>query len=499
MIIIFRSVLKMAFLTDEQILKVLYGYNAWWDKGYISSELTRPVKRLAYYEAKKAFEHPRIRRAVILSGPRRVGKTTIMFQTIEEYLKQGIPAKSIMYVSFDHPMLKLCDIGRIIEVFQNNLNPGERDLYFFFDEIQYAQDWDLWLKTLYDRNPTYHIMATGSASPVFAEKAKESGVGRWTTIRIPTLSFYEYIEIMGIPKPKLSRNIYPTALASLGSSILTRLMLDLEPLQKHFHRYLLVGGFPEVALSDDVGYAQKMIREDVVDKVLKRDMLSLFPIRNVNELEKIFLYLCMVSGNIVVQDTIAKEVGISRPTVANYMEFLEQANLIYVSQPTEQTGKKVLKSKPKIYLADAAIRNAVLMIDEEVLADATEMGMIVETAIYKHIHAFNYLDTTHIGYFRDARTSKEIDIVITYGARTRILIEVKYREDTELTHKDAIVEWADDPKVAAALVITKNNNDFGITDHATKCPIIKIPAYAFLYLLGHAGYTKYLESMQSNR
>lgn len=487
--------MNLNFITDEKILKVLYGYNNWWTTNAISSDLTRPVKRLAYYEAKKVFEHPHIRREVILSGPRRVGKTTIMYQMIEDYLVAGVPPRNILYVSFDHPMLKLCDIGRMLELFQNNLNPEDRELYLFFDEIQYAQDWDLWLKTLYDNNPSYHIMATGSASPKLAEKATESGVGRWTTIRIPTLSFYEYIDLMRMSKPELSRDIYPTALGALQPVKLSQLMISLEPLQKHFHRYLLIGGFPEIALSDDITFAQKIIREDVVDKVLKRDMVSLFPIRNVTELEQIFLYLCMISGNIVVQDTIAKEVGISRPTVANYMNFLEQANLIYMSQPTELTGKKALKAKPKVYLVDSAIRNAVLMIGEEVLTDSTEMGMIVETTIYKHIHSFNYLNTAQIGYYRDSKTEKEIDIVITYGAFKKLLIEVKYRENTGLSHKEAIVEWANDSNVASALVITKNSTDYGNMDYPTKCPITKIPAFAFLYLLGHAEYTRYLETV----
>ncbi len=486
----------MNFITDEKILKVLRGYNEWWTTGAISTDLTKPVKRLAYYEAKKIFEHPQIRREIILSGPRRVGKTTIMYQMIADYLKKGVPSKNILYTSFDHPMLKLCDIGRVTEIFQNNLNPDDRELYLFFDEIQYAQDWDLWLKTLYDHHPGYRIMATGSASPILAEKTKESGVGRWTTIRIPTLSFYEYIDLMGISKPELSKDIYPTALSSLETPKWSELMIRLEPLQKHFHRYLLVGGFPEVARSDDIEYAQKIIREDVVDKVLKRDMVSLFPIRNVAELEKIFLYLCMVSGNIVVQDTIAKEVGISRQTVANYLEFLEQANLIYVSQPTEQTGKKVLKAKPKIYLADAAIRNAVLMIGEEVLTDTADMGMIIETAIYKHVSSFNYLDTTQIGYYRDSKTDKEIDMIVTYRALSKILIEVKYRENSTLSRKEAVVAWADDDKTAAAIVVTKNSSDYGKTDHPTRCPIIKIPAFAFLYLLGHAENTRYLEALE---
>ncbi len=485
----------MNFITDETILKVLQGYNGWWSTGMLTTELNKPVKRLAYYEAKKVFEHPQIRREIILSGPRRVGKTTIMYQLIDDYLKRGIVPKNILYVSFDHPMLKLSDIGKIIDVFQNNLNPDDRELYFFFDEIQYAPDWDLWLKTLYDHNPSYHIMATGSASPILAEKATESGVGRWTTIRIPTLSFYEYIELMGVRKPELSKDIVPTKLGTLEKSKLSELMINLEPLQKHFHRYLIVGGFPEVALIDDVNYAQKIIREDVVDKVLKRDMVSLFPIRNVTELEQIFLYLCMYSGNIVVQDTIAKEVGISRPTVSNYMKFLEQANLIYVSHPSEQTGKKVLKARSKVYLADAAIRNAVLMIGEEVLTDPTEMGMIIETAIYKHVHSFNYLSPTRIGYYRDSKTEKEIDIVVTYGALSKILIEVKYRENTDLSSKDAIVEWANGANISSAIIVTKNSTDYGNTSHSTKCPITKIPAFAFLYLLGHAEYSRYLNTL----
>ena len=480
----------MNFISDEKILKVLNGFNEWWVTGSISVELTKPVKRLAYYEAKRIFEDPQIRREVILSGPRRVGKTTIMYQLINDYLKKDILPKNIIYISFDHPMLKLCDIGRIKDIYINNLAPNGRDLYFFFDEIQYAQDWDLWLKTLYDHNPTYRIMATGSASPILANKSMESGVGRWTTIRIPTLSFYEYIDLLGIDKPTLSKNIKPTALSTLTKESLSKLMMNLQPLQKHFHQYLLVGGFPEIALSKDVRYAQKIIREDVVDKVIKRDMVSLFPIRNVAELEQIFLYLCMYSGNIVVQDTIAKEVGISRPTVANYMEFLAQANLIYISMPTEMTGKKVLKAKPKVYLADAAIRNAVLMIGEEVLTDPTEMGLIVETAVYKHIRSFYYLNNSKVSYFRDHKTEKEIDIVVTYGALSKIIIEVKYRKTTDLSGKEAIVEWANQPRTSA-IVVTKNSTDYGVTSHQTLNPIIKIPAFAFLYLLGHVEYASY--------
>ena len=71
------------------------------------------------------------------------------------------------------------------------------------------------------------------------------------------------------------------------------LINQFKPLQNHFNRYLTIGGFPELALSDDDFYAQRMLREDVVDKVLKRDIMTLFNIRNPSLMEKLFLYLCL--------------------------------------------------------------------------------------------------------------------------------------------------------------------------------------------------------------
>ncbi|KRF39113.1 ATP-binding protein [Paenibacillus sp. Soil787] len=200
----------MDLLSQEKILKVLLGYNPWWANGHVPKEFTRPVKRLAFYEASKIFHHAQIRREVILSGPRRVGKTTILYQMIEQELNE-VPPKAILYVSFDHPILKLVDIGKILEIFQNNIAHDQTALFLFFDEIQYASDWDLWLKTLYDSQPSYKIMATGSASPVLAAKATESGVGRWTLIRIPTLSFYEYIEIKPLLLTRFLRRLVSLA------------------------------------------------------------------------------------------------------------------------------------------------------------------------------------------------------------------------------------------------------------------------------------------------
>jgi predicted AAA+ superfamily ATPase len=402
---------------------------------------------------------------------------------IDTLLKRGVDPQKIVFISMDHPMLKLSGVNDVLECYHENIY-AEQDVYYFFDEVQYAQDWDRWLKMIYDMQPDTNVVATGSASPALVKGNQESGAGRWTVIQVPTMSFYEYCELLDLERPQLPKTLKMTQMLYMTQPERTRIMMQLQKVQNHFTRYLQVGGFPELALSDNDIMAQQIMREDVVDKVLKRDLPSLYNLRNATELERIFLYLCNVSSEIVSIEAIAKELsGVSRPTVENYIQYLESANLIYMSLPVDMAGKKVLKASPKIYIADAAIRNAVLM-DESLLTDPIEMGKIVETAVYKHVAAFYYQQATSVGYFRGGRKGKEIDIVVDKPNAYNILIEVKYREGAPIKDDDAIAELC--AEASAAIVVTKGANDFGVHNTKSGKDMLRIPAFAFLYLLGHA-------------
>lgn len=473
----------MAITTREQILKVLRAFNPWWATGAVHPDFAKQYRRFAYYEAMKRLDQTDLRRTVVLTGTRRVGKTTIQYQMIDTLLKRGIDPQKIVFISLDHPMLKLSGLSEILDCYHEHIY-ALQDCYYFFDEIQYAADWDKWMKSIYDMQPSTHMVATGSASPALVKGSSESGAGRWSIIQVPTLSFYEYCALTKIQVPELGPDIRPTAFARMSQQERTAVMLKLEPLQNHFMRYLRVGGFPELALASNDLLAQQIMREDVVDKVLKRDLPSLYKIRSSTELERIFLYLCNVSSDIVSFAAVAKELdGVSRPTVENYIRYLESANLIYLSYPVEMGGRKVLKAQPKIYIADAAIRNAVLM-DDDLITNPTELGKMVETAVYKHVAAFYYQQATRVGYYRGGKKGKEIDVVVAYPNTRNILIEVKYREQAPIPDNSAICELCGE--ASAGIVVTKRSDDYG-THHAP-CgkDLIRIPAFAFLYLLGNA-------------
>ena len=123
--------------------------------------------------------------------------------------------------------------------------------------------------------------------------------------------------------------------------------------------------------------------------------------------------------------------------------------------------------------------------DESVLSNPDEMGIIIETAVFKHVAAFYSPVLPRVGYYRGKGKDKEIDVVVNLP-QGKILIEVKYREDAVLKKNAALVELADLPETLGAMLVVKNADDYGVLPFPTRTPIVKIPAFAFLYLLGYA-------------
>ena len=475
----------MAIVNDEQVMKVLRQYNPWWRTPSAIKEESKPQKRLAYYEALKTLTHKSIRRFAVLSGMRRVGKTTILYQIIDHLIDEGVNPRNILYATFDNPILKLVNVENVLSIYEA-MYPITGTRYILFDEVQYTDNWELWMKVIYDSRKDIRLIATGSASPVLEKGSADSGTGRWSVLKLPTMSFYEYCKLLDLELPIIPDDLRLSELKNMNPAQLGDLFDKFTPLQKHFNRYLVIGGFPELVLSDDDVYAQRMLREDVVDKVIKRDVLSLFNIRSPLLMEKLFLYLCMNSTEIFNATTAAKELeNTSIATMESYIKALEMSNLIYLAKPMDVGSKGALKGKPKIFIADAAIRNAVLMIDD-VLSDEKEMGAMVETAVYKHMVSFYQGSPASLGYFRKAKDNqKEVDVVVELP-RQKILCEVKYRNNFHIAATDAIVELCQDEKskVTDAFLVTKRLDDFGVTKHETMIPILRVPATAFLYILG---------------
>ena len=138
------------FLDRIEIISVLNGFNSWWSA---RPHAVPPFRRLAFEACKSYLEDTTLRRAILLSGPRRVGKTTVLQQMAQALVKKGHDSKSILYLSLDHPLLKLLSLRGILSLYHESTYADGKPATLLLDEIQYAPEWETEIKLLLDHKP----------------------------------------------------------------------------------------------------------------------------------------------------------------------------------------------------------------------------------------------------------------------------------------------------------------------------------------------------------
>jgi predicted AAA+ superfamily ATPase len=239
---------------------------------------------------------------------------------------------------------------------------------------------------------------------------------------------------------------------------------------------------------ESIPLAQKLLREDIVDKVLKRDMTALFGVRHVLELERVFLYLCLHDGELLNVGELCSSLQLKRPTVGSFIELLENTHLIHRLLPFGY-GKQVLRAQPKVYLADAAIAPGVLLKGKGLLEDPNGLGRAAETAFFKHLFTRYYSRSVGFSYWR-GKGEREVDIIAQIDGRL-VPFEVKYRapEHTGIGELKGMNHFCAEYSVEKGYVITRDITDFQIIDlerDGVKARLLKIPAPLACYWLGRS-------------
>ncbi|RZU47142.1 hypothetical protein EV700_1534 [Fluviicoccus keumensis] len=477
-------------VSQEELVAVLAQFNPWW-RGEAIADLPN-WRRAAFREFNSWMTAPPAPRAVLLSGARQIGKTTLMLQAVDMLLRSGVPAGSILYATFDHPLLKLAGIDAVLDAWRAREPKADGLEYLFLDEAQFIRDWGTWVKHQVDFRKDRRLAFTGSAMPL-VEAGQESGVGRWHTIRLTTLSFYEYLQIKNLSLPPLPQVKSLRELFDWSQSDFYRVSELAGAYVGHFHEYLVRGGFPQTAQVESITQAQRLLREDIIDKVLKRDMTALFGVRRVLDLEHTFLYLCMHDGGLLDMGDLCANLEVKRPTAQNFIELLEATHLIY-RLPPYGYGKDVLRARFKIYLADAAIAPAVMLKGKAILEDAAALGVATETAVFKHLFARYYAHNVRFTYWR-GKKEREVDLVAEVNGEV-IPFEVKYRaQHTGARELKGLIELCEQKRISRGYVVTKSLDDFGLMTGMPKASseadgdmqsaqIMRIPAPLLCYWMG---------------
>lgn len=430
----------MLEISEKDILTSLNRDNPWWEERKpFGTESFSKVR--AYFSSFKSLAlNWNIKRSVILMGPRRVGKTVMLQQLVGEALKEGLNSRSILFVSVDTPLYSGMPLERILELFEKKTghSPKERRLVIF-DEVQYLRDWEIHLKVLTDKFPNTRFIASGSAAAALKLKSQESGAGRFTDFFLPPLTFAEFLNFRGIEK-KLIRK---------STSNLNRYeTTNIEPLNEEFINYLNFGGYPEAVLNIHIQKnVQRFLGRDIIDKVLLRDLPSLYGIQDIQELNRLFTKIAYHSGQEISLDGLAQSSGVAKNTINRYIEYLEAAFLIVRVRKVDDTGKTFQRMRTfKVYLTNPSMRAALF----SPLSDNDEaMGSMAETAIFSQWFHSDLMSDIHYARWKSGRQDREVDLVKVDAARQKPIwaYEIKWSDRFATKHPEELLSLVDFAKL----------------------------------------------------
>jgi uncharacterized protein len=419
------------------------------------------------------------RRHAVVTGLRRVGKTTLMKHAIDWLLSKGIPSGNIFYIPCDHPLMESAEIPDIIEAVETNFSP-QGTWYLFIDEVHLTKNWNKWLKVIYDQNQYLRIVVTGSANPALVRGITDSGLGRWYEINLPTMSFSEYCYMRKVDLIKLPQ--FPTDMSQLTLPDLLNIVENTKQLQPLFINYIHEGGFPERCGTEDLSYMNQLLYDDLFITMMRRDLVRYLAIRKIDAFTRLFRYMIKQTAQITNISNIAKEIGnISKDTVSEYLDHFCAFGLLYKAEMTDKSGTKILKTQPKYHITDPALY---AIFHPDPLADQAAAGNLVESIIFKHVADAYSKTGGDLGYLRDqANRDKEIDVVFK---RNDILnfIEVKYQNNAKLKDTDALANIAGQKPESNFIFLTKNSSDTAIQKRKGLAPIILLPVHTFVYWIG---------------
>lgn len=398
--------MKQIFI-KEQLLNRLRFDNPWWITGEIDPFFDAFGRRAYLENFFKLVHDIEVRRGVILMGPRRVGKTVIIFHAIKRLIESGIDPKKIIYISIDTPIFHqtsledLFAMAREAGAYKNS----PEGFYVFFDEIQYLRNWEVHLKSLIDSYHRTKFVASGSAAAALKLKSTESGAGRFSDFQLPPLTFYEYLTLGGWSNLLLNEELdWDSRKINYLSTF------DIRELNRHFLNYLNFGGYPEVAFSEKLREnSARFVKSDIIDKVLLRDLPSLYGITDVQELNRFFSVVAYHSGNEFSYESLSQSSEVRKEILKKYIEYLEAAFLIKIVKRVDKNAKHFQRTTSfKIFLTNPSLRSAIF---QPLSSGDTMLGATVETAVFAQL--FPRENSTQVRYanWREGRSLGEVDLV----------------------------------------------------------------------------------------
>ncbi|PIR12752.1 hypothetical protein COV49_04445 [Candidatus Falkowbacteria bacterium CG11_big_fil_rev_8_21_14_0_20_39_10] len=339
---------------------------------------------------------------VVLHGARQVGKTCILYW-LKSYLEEK-GDKSYYIDLEDSRLTKLLNggVGEFITHLKEEgyWAEGKKKIYVFIDEIQYLENPSEFLKLVADHYKNIKLIISGSSSFEIKSKFKDSLVGRTVNFEIFNLSFEEFLLFKKYHFDKKEK-------------ITEKKINELKLL---FKNYVLYGGYPKIALTEEIELKAKYLQQ-IIDTYVKKDIRDLAQVKDVEKFNKLAEVLASQSGQLLNAAELSNTCKISKQTIEKYLFILENTYIIKLVRPFHRNLRGELFKTPKIFFYDTGLAQILWLkeLQKEII------GSIFETSVYAEL-AKKY-GRESIYYWR-TKDKKEIDFILKHKNEI-IPIEVK--------------------------------------------------------------------------
>ena len=374
-------------LTDQDLLDTLARWNRWGASPLGGGSPRRVTQRILPF-----LEGPEV---LTLVGPRRAGKTTVMFQILDELEKAGVDREACLHINLEEPALapdlNLDLLERLYRRFRVELRPKGK-VYLFLDEIQRVEGWERWVRAR-NESEDVKIFLTGSSATLMSREMATLLTGRHLAFRVFPLDFAESLQFRGIEAPK----------GRLPASPEVHNALQL---------FLRWGGYPEVVLAKDDVIREALLKQ-YFDDILFKDIAIRHQVRDLWTLRVLAVHLLSISASLVSLQRLANLFGMSLDLVRSYCSHLEEAFLVsFLPFYSLKTAERLRRPR-KVHAVDLGLRNAVS------LSPTADRGRLAETAVYQKL--WQEADADTLFYWKELG---EVDLLQRRGLEVERMLQV---------------------------------------------------------------------------
>ncbi|MCG7850830.1 MAG: ATP-binding protein, partial [ANME-2 cluster archaeon] len=343
----------------RDIMRILADWNVWWETNEVPMNMLGQKRRIS----NELIDLMELKEIKIVTGVRRSGKSTILYQIIEHLLNMGVSPKNILLLNFEDAALAHYSPEEIYESYLSELNPAF-DNFIFIDEVQRKEGWENWVRKKYDLKHAANFVVTGSSASLLKKEYSTLLTGRNISEEVFPMSFGEFLGFSGV---------HVTNTDIINTKTRSKVLFSLK-------KYLEWGGFPEVFFINE-NFKRRLLNQYFED-IIYKDIVDRYGTNSVKTKE-LGVYLLTNIANPLSMRNARNALGFGLETISDYIAYMVEAYLLYAVPIYSPSLKVQSANLKKIYCIDTGLRNAVSFKFSEDIGRLAENAVFVELKRHK--------------------------------------------------------------------------------------------------------------------